>query len=78
MSHYFEIVIADIRQLLEAQPFEPFSILTSSGKQFRVPTSDHGSINPQGTRVIIFWDDESHVTISPLHIVTIKQGASAV
>lgn len=65
--------MADIRQLLESKPFEPFSIVTSSGKHYRVATADHASINPAGSRVIVYFDDDSHVSITPLHIAAIEQ-----
>ncbi len=68
---------ADIRQFLEARPFVPFSIITSSGKNYRVATPDHVSINPKGTRVIVYFDDDSHVAITPLHISSLEQGTAA-
>ncbi len=65
----------DIRQLLQAGPFEPFSIVTSSGVRYRVPSPDHASTNPRGSRVVVWFDDDSSVTLSALHIAAIeKQG----
>ena len=57
-------MIADIRQFLEAGPFEPFSIVTSSGNRYRVPSADHANINPQESRVVVWFDDESGVIVS--------------
>ncbi len=68
-------MIALIRQLLEAGPFQPFSIITSSGKRYLVASSDHASINPQGTQVVIWFDDESSVTLSGLHITAVEKQA---
>lgn len=68
-------MIADIRQLLEAGPFEPFFIVTSSGNRYRVASADHASINPQGSRVVVWLDDESSVTLAGLHITAVEKEA---
>jgi hypothetical protein len=68
-------MIADVRQFLEAGPFEPFSIVTSSGNRYRIPSADHASINPQVSRVVVWFDDESGVIVSGLHITAVERGA---
>ena len=70
-------MVSDIRQLLEARPFIPFSIVTNSGKHYRVATPDHASINPNQSRVIVYFDDDSHVATAPLHIASIEHEAAA-
>jgi hypothetical protein len=67
-------MIADIRQHLEVAPFEPFTIVTTSGRRYSVATADHASLNPQGSRVLVWFDDDSPVTISKLHIASIEKG----
>jgi hypothetical protein len=69
-------MIGDIRQHLEAAPFEPFTIVTTSGMRYSVITADHGGLNPQGSRVVVWFDDDSSVTISGLHIAAIEKGVS--
>ena len=69
-------MIAEVRQHLQAGPFEPFVIITSSGHRYRIASADHASINPQGSRVVVWFDDDSSVTISGLHIVAIKKEAA--
>ena len=69
-------MIADIRQRLQAGPFEPFAIATSSGNRYRVASADHAGIDPRGTRVVVWFDDDSHITISGLHIVAIEKEAT--
>ena len=67
----------DIRQFLAAAPFEPFSIVTSSGRRYVVPSRDHAGINPGGSRVVIWFDDGGSVTVSVLHISALeKNGAT--
>ena len=66
-------MIGDIRELLENGPFEPFFIVTSSGKRYRVTSADHASTNPRGSRVVVWLDDDSSVTLSGLHIVAIEK-----
>lgn len=66
-------MIADIRHHLAAGPFEPFSIVTSSGDRYRIASSDHAGIHPHGSRVVIWFDDDSSVTVSGLHIVAIEK-----
>ena len=69
-------MITDVRQHIQASPFEPFFIVTSSGHRYRVATSDHAGINPGGSRVVIWFDDDSGVTLSGLHIAAIEKEAA--
>ena len=68
-------MIADVQHLLDSAPFEPFTIVTTSGHRYKVPTADHAGIHPRGTRVVIWFDDDSGVTIAGLHIAAIEKGA---
>ncbi|MBU6402456.1 MAG: hypothetical protein KGS61_19220 [Verrucomicrobia bacterium] len=68
-------MIADIRQLLAVRPFEPFSILTSGGNRYPVPSAEHAAVDPQRSRVVVWLDDGSSVTISGLHITTLEKAA---
>jgi hypothetical protein len=67
----------DIRQFLAAAPFEPFSIVTGSGRRYPVPSRDHAGINPRGSRVVIWFDDGGSVTVSALHIAAIEKNGRA-
>jgi hypothetical protein len=66
-------MIGDIRELLATGPFEPFFIVTSRGKRYRVASADHASTNPQGSWVVVWFDDDSSVTLSGLHIAGIEK-----
>ena len=67
-------MVGDIRQLLQAAPFEPFTIVTTSGRRYAVPSADHANSNPQGTRVVVWFDDGTSVTIAGLHVAAIEKG----
>ena len=70
----------DVRHHLHAAPFDPFVIVTNSGHRYPVASADHAGLHPHGSRVVIWFDDDSSVTVSGLHIVAIekngKNGAS--
>lgn len=66
-------MIDQIRRLLPVRPFEPFSIRTRAGRVYEVPTTDPIFIAPRGTRVSVYFDDDTHVTLSPLHIVAARE-----
>jgi len=66
----------DVNQLLSATNFEPFSIVTSSGRRYPIPTADHAGASPNRSRVVIWFDDGSGVTLSALHIVAIEKNPS--
>ena len=67
-------MIGDIRQHLATTPFEPFTIVTSSGRRYPVPSADHANSNPKGTRVVVWFDDDAGVTIAGLHVAAIEKG----
>jgi hypothetical protein len=66
----------DVRQYLSAAPFEAFNLVTSSGHRYAIASPDHASIHPRGSRVVVWFDDDSSVTISALHIVAIEKNGS--
>jgi hypothetical protein len=66
-------MISEVKRLLEAQPFESFSVVTTSGKQHEVPSADHAGISPRAGRMVIWFDDDSSVTLAALHIAAIEK-----
>jgi len=68
-------MIGAVRQHLEATPFEPFTIVTSGGKRYAVASADHASVNPTGTRVVVWFTDDASVTIAGLHVVALEKGS---
>ncbi|MEY2585657.1 MAG: hypothetical protein QOD80_1683 [Verrucomicrobiota bacterium] len=69
-------MIPRIRELLHASPFIPFTIRTSDGREYMVPTSDHAAITPKGSRVIVFADDESQAEVAALQVATVVKNGS--
>ena len=71
---------ADIRKLIDAEPFVPFTIHTADGGSLFVPTVDHIAVAPNGGRVFVFGDDDDWQFISPLLIArtSFETGAAAV
>ena len=61
-------MIGDLRRIIAARPFVPFTIHTADGGQLRVPTVDHIAVSPTGARVIVFADDDSTMLVSALLI----------
>lgn len=64
-------MIADLRKLVHAVPFVPFTIHLADGGQLRVPTLDHIAVPPTGGRVFVFGEDERYDVISALMITRI-------
>ena len=62
-------MIADIRRLIDATPFVPFTIHAANGRTFRVPMVDHIAVPPSGRPVFIFGDGNGdYEVLSPLLI----------
>jgi hypothetical protein len=64
-------MVQQIALLLARTPFEPFSIVTTSGHEFRVDHPENAGII--GGRVVVALpDEEGVVTLGGLHIAAIK------
>jgi hypothetical protein len=59
-------MIGEIRRLVSAQPFIPFTIHLADGGELRVPKLDHIFVFPTGSRVIVTKDDDTWEVLSPL------------
>ncbi|MGO8701408.1 MAG: hypothetical protein ACLQVY_27295 [Limisphaerales bacterium] len=59
----------DIRKHLQITPFVPFSVRTSDGREYPVPTIDHIYLPPSGGRVVIS-DDQGVVVVLPGLMIT--------
>lgn len=65
-------IIAEIRARLLQTPFQPFRIVTTSGKCYDVPTADHAGAIPLLKTVQVVRDDLSSTTIHALHIAAVE------
>lgn len=59
----------DIRKHLQITPFIPFSVRTSDGREYPVPTTDHIYLPPSGGRVVIS-DNQGVVVVLPGLMIT--------
>ena len=61
-----------VRYFMNAEPFVPFFIRTSDGKQYRVRHPDYVAISPKGGRVTVYDNEETGAMLSALHIVAVE------
>ena len=45
-----------------------FTVRTSDGHEYSVPTRDHAHISPRGNRVVVYDDEGTTAILGPLHI----------
>jgi hypothetical protein len=65
-------MIAEIRRLLSARPFVPFTIHPADGVELHVPTVDHAAVSPNGRTVVVFFDDGTAQFLFPLLIARVE------
>ncbi|MFN2507734.1 MAG: hypothetical protein ABR589_03065 [Chthoniobacterales bacterium] len=65
----------EIRTLMRATPFTPFTIFMTDGRSFGILTSDHVSIMPSG--LIVVEDDKRVVNLLPPRQVAGVESQSA-
>ena len=66
-------MIDEIRKRLQRVPFVPFSVRTSDGLEYSVPTVDHAFITPRGNRVVVVDDEGTTAVLGPLHINSVVE-----
>jgi hypothetical protein len=64
-------MIPRIKELLHAAPFQSFTIRTSDGREYIIPTADHAAVSPKGGRVVVFGDDGSQVDLWGLRVAAV-------
>lgn len=62
----------EVRRLMNAEPFVPFLVKTSDGKQYRVKHPDYVAISPKGGRITVYADEEVSTMLTALHIVAFE------
>jgi hypothetical protein len=69
-------MIPRIKELLHSTPFSPFTVRTSDGREYAVPTPDHAAVNPKGTYVVVFSDNETHANVAGLDVSAVVEQSS--
>ena len=69
-------MIPRIKDLLRTTPFSPFTVRTSDGREYTVPTPDHAAVNPKGTYVVVFSDNDTHANVAGLHVSAVVEQSS--
>lgn len=71
------MMLAEINKRLSAAPYVPFTIVTSSGKEYVVPTPDHCTVTRLLREVIVERDDGSASVVNLLHVTAIEKSRRA-
>lgn len=66
-------MIDETRKRLQRVPFVPFSLRTSDGHEYSVPTVDHAFITPRGNRVVVVDDEGTTAVLGPFHINSVAE-----
>jgi hypothetical protein len=69
-------MIPRIKELLHSTPFSPFTVQTSNGREYTVPTPDHAAVNPKGTYVVLFSDHDTDANVAELHVAAVVEQSS--
>lgn len=60
-----------LQSALHAQPFQPFALRLADGRSLSVPHRDFVAHKPGGRIAIVVSDDESHVAVDLLLVVSL-------
>jgi hypothetical protein len=66
-------MIPRIKELLHNTPFSPFTVRTSDGREYVVPTPDHADVNPKGTYIVLFSDNDTHANVAGLYVAAVVE-----
>lgn len=66
------VLFAKVRSRLNKTPFEPFRIVTTSGRAYDVPTVDHAVVLPISRMIHVGNDDGTETDIHALHVAAIE------
>lgn len=66
------MTIEQLRAVLQARPFQPFTLHLADGRSCFVPHSEFVSHSPNGRTLILFHADESFEIVDLLLVVSIE------
>lgn len=65
-------MIARIRDLRSRVPFQPFVVHANGDRRYRVPKAAHVHVNPRGTLVNIWFENDGGAFLSEAHITGVE------
>ncbi|MBU6401176.1 MAG: hypothetical protein KGS61_12735 [Verrucomicrobia bacterium] len=72
------MTMEQIRELVDATPFQPFTIHLADGQSVRVPHPDFIAIGPRGRTVIVYRSDERFRIIDVMLVTELRVGRKRV
>jgi len=60
----------DLRNLLNAVPFRPFTVFLPSEKAFRIPHPDFALVTPRGRTMVVAQEQSDAVDILDVPLIT--------
>lgn len=67
------VIFARIKQYLNRTPFEPFRVVTTSGRAYDVPTADHAVLFAMTRELHIADDSGGLIELHSLHVSSIER-----
>lgn len=67
------VIFALLKKYLNQTPFEPFRVVTTSGRAYEVPTADHAGLLPKLRELTIADDSGGTIAIHTLHVSAIEK-----
>jgi len=64
------VIANELRQLLHASPFRPFTVYSNGGIGFRIKHPDFASLSPHGATLIIYHSDDAAFDILDVPLIT--------
>jgi hypothetical protein len=71
------MIVEQLKSVMHAQPFRPFTIHMGGGRAFYVKHPDFIARSPSGRMVIVYADDESHSILDMLLVTDLEVHAQA-
>ena len=60
----------ELRNLLHAVPFRPFTVYLPSDKAFKIPHSDFAWVSPNGRTMILYQQENAGMDILDVPLIT--------
>jgi hypothetical protein len=67
--HRKDMSAAELKQLLHATPFRPFTVYLASNKAFAVMHTDFAALSPAGRNLVVFRSDDDAFDILDVPLI---------